>query len=132
VEKQVRDSEAGREVIGHGDWTVKRFLFDGLTPTVVHDLDSLNTDAETIFVGLAAATFTYTEQLPVELWPSVAEAQAFVAEYEQARGEPFSREERRAVGGSAVYARAYAARCTHAVGGDAHTLALLEYAEVFL
>jgi hypothetical protein len=26
-------------VIGHGDWTVKHFRFDGLDPTVVYDWD---------------------------------------------------------------------------------------------
>lgn len=130
--KPIRDSNVGPEVIGHGDWTVKHFRFHGLTPTVIYDWDSLNTDAETIFVGLAAATFTYTEEFPVELTPSVGEAQAFLAEYEQARGQPFSADERWAAGGSAVYAVGYSARCTHAVGGDARSLPLLEYAEEFL
>ncbi len=130
--KPVRDFTSGREVIGHGDWTVKHFRFDGLTPTVVYDWDSLNTDAETIFIGVAAATFTYTEELPVELTPAVDEAQAFLAEYERARGRPFTPEERRAAGASAVYALGYSARCTHAVGGDARSLPLLEYAEAFL
>jgi hypothetical protein len=63
--KPLRDARVGRLVIGHGDWTVKHFRFEGLRPTVIYDWDSLNTDFETVFVGNSAATFTYTEHLPV-------------------------------------------------------------------
>src|SRR5262249_34715297 len=68
---------AGRLALGHGDWTVKHFRFDGLRPTVVYDWDSIGTDYEAVFVGNAAASFTYTEALPVRLWPSAEEARAF-------------------------------------------------------
>jgi hypothetical protein len=130
--KPVRDARVGRLVIGHGDWTVKHFRFDGLRPTVVYDWDSLNTDFETVFVGNSAATFTYTEHLPVSVWPTVEEAGAFFDQYEQARGEPFAPEERTAARAAAVYSRAYAARCGHAVGKDATRMQLREYAEAFL
>jgi hypothetical protein len=130
--KALRDAHAGRLVIGHGDWTVKHFRFDGLRPTVVYDWDSLNTDFETVFVGGSAATFTYTEHLPVRLWPTAAEARAFLADYERARGEPFTREERAAARAAAVYSRAYSARCTQAVGKDASRMELREYAAAFL
>jgi hypothetical protein len=119
-------------VIGHGDWTVNHFRFDGVRPTVIYDWDSLGTDYETTFVGVAAATFTYTEQLPVALWPSVAEARAFLDDYEQARPRAFSSAARRAAEAAAVYTRAYSTRCTHAVGKDVDELALGEYAEGFL
>jgi hypothetical protein len=130
--KPVRDARVGRLVIGHGDWTVKHFRFDGLRPTVVYDWDSLNTDFETVFVGNSAATFTYTEHLPVSVWPTVEEAAAFLDEYEQARAEPFTPEERAAARAAAVYSRAYAARCGHAVGKDATRMQLHEYADAFL
>jgi hypothetical protein len=103
-----------------------------LRPTVIYDWDSLNTDFETVFVGGAAATFTYTERLPVEVWPSVAEAHAFFEEYEDARGTPFTPAEAAAARGAAVYTRAYSTRCTHAVGKDTAGLALRQYAESFL
>jgi hypothetical protein len=128
--KPLRD--VGRLVIGHGDWTVKHFRFDGLRPTVIYDWDSLNTDFETVFVGNSAATFTYTEHFPVTVWPTLAEAEAFLDEYEQARDEPFAPEERAAARAAAVYSRAYSARCTHAVGKDAARMQLREYAEAFL
>jgi hypothetical protein len=70
--------------------------------------------------------------LPVSVWPTVEEAEAFLDEYEQARAEPFAAEERAAILAAAVYSRAYAARCTHTVGGDATRIELREYAEAFL
>jgi hypothetical protein len=130
--KPVADSRTGKLVIGHGDWSVKHFRFDGLRPTVIYDWDSLNTDFETVFVANAAATFTYTEHLAVDVWPTVDEAQAFITDYVDARGEQFTSEERRAVAGAAVYSRAYAARCTHAVGKNAHEIGLHEYAAALL
>jgi hypothetical protein len=130
--KPLRDVRVGRLVIGHGDWTVKHFRFHGLRPTVIYDWDSLNTDYETVFVGASAATFTYTEHLPVAVWPTVEEAQAFFDDYERARGEPFTSGERAAARAAAVYSRAYAARCTHAVGKDAKRMYLRDYADAFL
>ncbi len=73
-----RDAGPGDLVVGHHDWTVKHVRFDGLRPTVVYDWDSASADLEPVFAGEAAANFTYTEHLPVELWPTVAEALAFV------------------------------------------------------
>jgi hypothetical protein len=130
--KAVRNKQVGQLVIGHGDWTVKHFRFRGLRPTVIYDWDSLNTDFETVFVGNAAATFTYTEHLPVVFWPNVSEARAFLSDYEKARQRELTAEERAAARAAAVYSRGYAARCTHAVGKDTSALELREYAEAFL
>jgi hypothetical protein len=130
--KPLRDARVGRLVIGHGDWTVKHFRFDELSPTIIYDWDSLNTDFETVFVGGSAATFTYTEHLPVTVWPTVEEAEAFLDEYGQARDEPFTPAERAAARAAAVYSRAYSARCTHAVRKDATRMQLREFAKAFL
>jgi hypothetical protein len=130
--KPLRDAGAGELVIGHGDWTVKHFRFAGLRPTIIYDWDSLNTDYETVFVGLAADSFTYTEHLPVEVWPTLSETRAFLADYEQERERPFTAEELRAARAAAVYSRAYGARCTHAVGKDARAMELEEFAAAFL
>lgn len=130
--KPLRDAQVGELVIGHGDWTVKHFRFDELRPTVIYDWDSLYTDFETVFVGGAAATFTYTDHLPVSVWPTVEEAEAFLDDYAKARARPFAPEEQRAVRATAVYSRAYSTRCTHAVGKDAAAMNLREYAEAFL
>jgi hypothetical protein len=130
--KRLRDASGGELVIGHGDWTVNHVRFAGLRPTIVYDWDSLNTDYETIFVGNSAASFTYTDHLPVEVWPTAREARAFLADYERERKRPFTPGERCAAGAAAVYSRAYSARCTHAVGKDARAMRLDEYADAFL
>jgi hypothetical protein len=52
--KPLRDAQAGELVIGHRDWTVRHFRFDGLRPTVVYDWDSVATDYETVFAGSCA------------------------------------------------------------------------------
>jgi hypothetical protein len=130
--KQRRDDDPGGLVIGHHDWVVKHFRFDDrLRPTVIYDWDSLSADLETSFVGEAAATFTYTDHLPVSLWPTPEEARAFIEDYIAARGSPFTPVERRAVNAAAVYSRAYSTRCVHALG-DASHMQLHEYAEAFL
>jgi len=130
--KRLRDVRVGELVIGHGDWTVKHFRFDGLRPTVVYDWDSLYTDFETVYVGGSAATFTYTEHFPVRLWPTAAEARAFFDDYERARGAALAPEERTAAQAAAVYNRAYSTRCSHALGGDARELGLEAFAAEFL
>jgi hypothetical protein len=114
--KRDGDSGVGRVVVGHTDWAAKHVRFDDdFRPTAVYDWDSVDTQAETRIVGTAAASFTYTEELPVDSkLPSVEEALAFVAEYEEARGAAFDEEELRAVRGAAVYLCAYGARCTWA------------------
>jgi hypothetical protein len=127
-----RDAGPGDLVIGHHDWTVKHVRFDDLRPTVVYDWDSMSADLEPVFVGEAAATFTYTERLPVELWPTVAEAQAFLDEYDLARERPFTARERRTARAAAVYTRAYSTRCVHALAGDARALELEAYARELL
>ncbi|HEU5363156.1 MAG TPA: hypothetical protein VFU56_07415 [Gaiellaceae bacterium] len=122
---------AGGEVVGHSDWAAKHVRFDtALRPTAVYDWDSVDTELETRSVGGAAGSFTYTEELsqPVGRWPSPEESAAFVADYEEARGEPFSAPEYRAVTAARVYLLAYAARCHHAVGGDTRDQRLEEHA----
>ena len=130
--KLLRDTRVGDLVIGHGDWTVKHFRFRGLRPIVIYDWDSLNADFETIFVGNTAATFTYSEHLPVDIWPTVGESNAFLADYENARGRPFTMEERAATRAASVYSRAYCTRCTHAVGKETSSMQLRDFAEAFL
>jgi hypothetical protein len=128
----VRDERVGREVVGHGDWVANHVRFDGAEPCVAYDWDSLETDREPNLVGCAAATFTYNEQLPVELEPSVEETRAFVADYEAARGAPLTADELRATRAAAVYVRAYATRCGHAVGGSIDRAAVKAYADALL
>jgi hypothetical protein len=130
--RRIRDEPVGREVVGHGDWVANHVRFDGAKPRVAYDWDSLETDREPNLVGCSAATFTYNEQLPVELEPGVDETRAFIADYEAARSTPLTSGERRATQAAAVFVRAYATRCGHALGGDVDRSALEVYAEALL
>lgn len=106
---------AGEVVVGHNDWSGKHFRFLGERITAVYDWDSLDRSDEPRLVGQAAATFTATWELPVRLVPSLDEARAFVAEYEQARGRTFPPDERRRLAAAATYVLAYNARCEASV-----------------
>ncbi len=89
------DGYASRVVVGHADWSVKHFRFRGGEIWVVYDWDSLRLDRETMILGTAAATFPGTWNLHVpSRAPSPEEMRAFVEEYEAARDEPFSGQER--------------------------------------
>ena len=132
--KALRDSVAGRTVVGHTDWSIKHVRWDNdLRPTAIYDWDSLDTQTEARIVGTAAASFTYIEEIEVSSkWPTPEETLAFVADYETARGEPFTDEERRAVHGSAVYLSAYGARCGWAYAGHADRASLEAHADALL
>ncbi|HZC75346.1 MAG TPA: hypothetical protein VE220_05170 [Gaiellaceae bacterium] len=127
-----RDAGTGDLVIAHHDWNVNHVRFDGLRPTIVYDWDSVSADFEPHFVGEAAAAFTYTQHLPVELLPTLEESQAFIDDYERARGRPFTDDERGTARAATVYTRSYSTRCIHALGGDLHALRLHEYARELL
>ena len=133
--RAVADAPVGATVVGHTDWSAKHLRFDrGLRVTAVYDWDSVTVGLEPELVGTAAGSFTYTEELEdeIDVWPSAAESSAFLAEYEEARGTPFSDEEREAARGACVYLRAYAARCHHAYAGDARGTGLEEFASALL
>ena len=89
---------------------------------------------EPVIVGTAAGSFTYTEELEeeIDVWPSLDESRAFLAEYEEARDAPFSAVDRAVARAACVYLRAYAARCHHAFGGDARESGLNELADALL
>lgn len=107
---------AGKRVVGHVDWSVKHFRFRDGEVTAIYDWDSLAVDPEPVIVGEAARSFTFTWRIPVRLAPSLDESRAFMAEYESARGTPFTSTERETAGAAAVYALAYTARCEHSLG----------------
>jgi hypothetical protein len=133
--RAVTDVSSGVEAVGHTDWSVKHFRFDTcLRPTIVYDWDSVTVDREPLLVGTAAGSFTYTEELPgnIAVWPTTDESLAFLDEYESSRSEPFGAADRRAAKAACVYLRAYAARCHHAVGGDARETGLEGLAEALL
>jgi hypothetical protein len=123
-----RDVSGTELVIAHHDWTAKHVRFADLRPVVIHDWDSTSIDFEPVFVGNAAAHFTYD----IDPLPSADESLLFIADYERARPSPFTREEQRIAAAAAVYGRAYTTRCVHALGGDTSVLNLPEYASALL
>lgn len=127
VAKAARDVGGTRVVIAHHDWTAKHIRFGELKPVVVHDWDSTSVDFEPVFVGNAAAHFTYDDALP-----TVDETFLFIADYERARPSAFTRREQAVAAAAAVYGRAYTTRCVHAFGGDTSELQLPEYAAALL
>jgi hypothetical protein len=133
--RAITDTRVGKEVVGHTDWSAKHLRFGpALDATALYDWDSVTTGLEPNLVGTAAGSFTYTEELgdDIGVWPSTAESQAFIAEYEDERGEPFDDDERQVSRAACVYLRAYAARCHHAVGGDARESGLDDLAGALL
>jgi len=84
---------------------------------VVYDWDSVFLDRETFFVATAAAHFPVTWELPVPETPAPADMAAFVRVYEAERGRKFTDGELAELAAGATYARAYKARCEHALDG---------------
>lgn len=110
---------AGPSLVGHLDWSANNLRLAGSELSAVYDWDSLRWEPEPVVVAAAATHFTYTERLDeIPTLPTRAEAQSFVAHYEEARGAAFSAEERRAVAAAATYSLAYTARCEHALDPD--------------
>jgi hypothetical protein len=111
---------AGVPVIGHGDWRQEHVRFVGDRPVAAFDWDSLCCQLEPALLGSVVhgfcADWSRTDHVQA---PTLAEARAFVADYESARGPSFSTAERRLCGASFAYSCAYTARCGHALGGDA-------------
>ena len=103
-------------VAAHLDWGVKNIRFRDDAVCAVYDSDSVHAAAEAECVGRAAAQFTAQWDVPALLTPTAEEAQAFVEEYQAARGRKFSRAERALSAAAAHYAVAQEARLEHLSG----------------
>jgi len=107
----------GRRVLGHRDWRVQNMRFAHGRVSAVFDWDSLTVALEPEIVGMAAATFTRTDDIPVErVLPTPASMAAFIADYEAAAGRAFTPGEWRTAGAAATHLLAYTARCEHCHG----------------
>jgi hypothetical protein len=115
----------GAPVVGHGDWSVKNLRFRDGAIAAVYDWDSLVLLPEVSIVAAGAVHFPATWYLDVAKAPAIQEVEAFLAEYEAARGVPFTGPERRAVDVAAVYAMGYTARCEHRPGPEGEYQRLL-------
>lgn len=119
--QEIRLRGAGQLVLGHTDWGVKHFRYVGERVSIIYDWDSLAYEKEPIIVGHASGYFTYTEFFGESRRPTDEEARAFVAEYEAARGRPFTFEEHQTLKAAKIYGIAYCARCEHALNPNETT-----------
>jgi hypothetical protein len=113
--RRVRDRDVGELVVGHTDWRVEnmRLRSDG-SVSAVYDWDSIAVQREPVLVGGVAHLFTSDYRVSNRAQvPTLAEATAFIAEYETSRGKRFSGEEHATARAALVYAMAYTARCEH-------------------
>ena len=106
-------------VVGHCDWSAKNMRMGPDGVAVVYDWDSVFLERETFVVGSAAAHFPVTWELDVPETPAFEETHAFVRGYERARGLAFTRSELAEVAAAVTFARAYKARCEHAIDPQA-------------
>jgi hypothetical protein len=102
-------------VVGHHDWSAKNMRMDEGALAVVYDWDAVFIDRETFVLGSAAAHFPVTWELDVPETPVLEEVEAIIHDYEQARGAPLTIAELAETAATATYARAYKARCEHAL-----------------
>lgn len=112
--RSVRDRPVGALVVGHTDWRVQNMRVADGRVTAVYDWASLSVLREPVLVGAAAHAFTTNWAVDDRpQFPSLAEALAFIADYEAARGAPFTDGESVVARASLVYTMAYTARCEH-------------------
>jgi len=104
-----------RIVLGHHDWSAKNMRMGPRGIAVLYDWDAIFLDRETFVLGSAAAHFPVTWELPVPETPTIEDVAAFVEDYARARGPTFTAAELAETEAAATYARAYKARCEHAL-----------------
>ncbi|MGI9100402.1 MAG: hypothetical protein ACR2H2_18245 [Solirubrobacteraceae bacterium] len=102
------------DVVGHSDYKAEHLRFADGAVSAVYDWDSLGIGSEPVVVAWAAYAFTADwSREGHQCVPTLDESLAFVADYEAARGTPFTPEERQATSAGIVAALAYGARCEH-------------------
>jgi hypothetical protein len=100
------------EIVGHCDYRVEHLRFANGRVCAVYDWDSLAVGSEAVVVASAAYAFTADwSREDHRCVPTLAESLAFISDYETARGEPFTPDERRATRAAMVASLAYGARC---------------------
>jgi hypothetical protein len=119
--ERARQAEAhqGTPVLGHADWRVEHLRFEHGQIVATYDWDSLALRPETELVGVSACGFTADwSREGVRRIPTADDIRAYVADYEDARGQRFSKGERQSLITHCVYFIAYGARCAHSLEPD--------------
>jgi hypothetical protein len=104
----------GPVVLGHGDFKIEHLRFRDGAVSAVYDWDSLGVGPEPVLVASAAYAFTADwSREDYQCVPTLDESLSFIADYETARGAPFTPEERQMTSAGMVSFLAYGARCEH-------------------
>lgn len=111
--RAILNKSGGPMVVGHMDWRPENLRFDEHGIAAIFDWDSVKLCAEPALVGSNATGFTANWESGVDPYPSPEESDSFVADYESARGAPFTTGEKRIVDAARLYRLAYSARCEH-------------------
>lgn len=114
--KRIIASDEQAPVLSHGDFSANQMRFVGDHLRMVYDWDSLTLRSELVSVGTTASTFTYSEQPGIaNIETTHVDAEAFIADYEAARQQPFTPAEQRIIQAATLSGQLYSARCQHAL-----------------
>jgi aminoglycoside phosphotransferase (APT) family kinase protein len=111
--RAILDAVTVEPVLIHTDVSAANVRVRGGRVVAVYDMDSVALGDEAQVLASMAVHHTYTGEEGRWTWPSRAEACAFVADYERARGAPFSLRFRERMDAAAIYALGYTARAEH-------------------
>lgn len=103
----------GPQVLTHGDWRTGNLGFHGDGLAAIYDWDSVGRASAARAVGQILPFFSADWSIGASTIPSLPDQAAFVSDYEQARGQPFTAREQAVVEAAALLNAAYAARCEH-------------------
>jgi Ser/Thr protein kinase RdoA (MazF antagonist) len=98
------------DAIAHADWNCGNVRFRDGQVSSAYDLDSLAAAPEPVLVGLSAGSFTQGSTAGTNV-PTLAEATAFLRDYEEVRSRRFSESEQRTTAAAVTWVLAYNARC---------------------
>jgi len=101
-------------VVGHLDWRVQNLAFTDNRVSAIYDWDSVALVPEPALVGSASVIppIDWRLERPDPL-PTLAQLDGFVADYEAARGAPFSVHDHEVLTPGQRWIASYGARCQH-------------------
>jgi hypothetical protein len=101
-------------VLGHLDWRVQNLGFEGDEVVAIYDWDSVAAVPEPAQVGSTSVIHPLDwRRFRPDPLPTLEQLDGFVADYEAARGAPFTDAEREVLRAAQIWVTAYGARCQH-------------------
>ena len=108
VRRRLLQPSALPPVVGHADWESQNLRWIGRQLHVVHDWDSVVGQREATIAGAASAVFTATGAPNTSA--SVEQSEAFLVAYAEARGQPWTDEERELAWAAGLWVRVFNAK----------------------